>query len=381
MTLSTLNALKAQLSNVPTSYKTPCFVYSASDIRDNYLQLKAQLGTRLMMSIKANHCTDLLHLIRDQIDGFEVASEFELNLLALMKSDCGYINNPSMSAELMRKAVAARVTLTLDHPHQITHLMALKNKLKPVCLRLSSALFLKDGEPLPKRIDHFGMDKEALSSSIAQLKAEGIAVEGIHVFRGSHSFEQTALDTAAKLPAILDFIETQLGYPLKAINLGGGFSPECLAGKFDFAAYRSALAPLSGYQLMHESGRGIFASAGYFMTKVAATKRILDQDVIICDGGMAQNFLLAQTEKPIKQYAQPEVVHCTNESCHILESTAKIVGSSCNREDVIGQLAAGSARPQVDDILIFSGCGAYNRTYSPIQFLGLTHAREYVLDQ
>ena len=381
MTLTTLNALKSQLTNDHEAYQTPCFVYSASDIRDNYCQLKAQLDTPLMMSIKANHCTDLLHLIRDQIDGFEVASEFELNLLALMKSDCGFINNPSMSPEVMRKAVAARVTLTLDHPQQIPHLIPLKQKLKPVCLRLSSALFLNEGEALPKRIDHFGMDKSALEDAIALLKKEGIAVDGIHVFRGSHSFESSALDTAEKLPGIIEYIESQLGYALKTINLGGGFSAECLTGNFNFAAYRAALAPLSAYQLMHESGRGIFASAGYFMTTVVATKRIADQQIIVCDGGMAQNFLLAQTEKPIKQYAKPEVCIRSGSQRSVLDSTAKVVGSSCNREDVIGQLAPGSVLPEIGDMLIFSGCGAYNRTYSPIQFLGLTHAREYVMDQ
>ena len=377
----TMNTLKTQLAANAASYQTPCFVYSASQIRDNYAALKEALGTRLMMSIKANHCTDLLHLIRQDINGFEVASEFELNLLALLKSDWGFINNPSMSAELMRKAVAARVTITLDHPQQIPALLPLKKKLKPVFLRLSSALFLQEGEPLPKRIDHFGMDKTALREAIAQLKAEAIQVDGIHVFRGSHSFENSAFDTAEKIPGIVEFIESELGYALKAINLGGGFAPNTDAQSFDFAAYREALAGLSGYQLMHESGRGIFASAGYFICTVVATKTIHEQEVIVCDGGMAQNFLLAQTEKPIKQLASPTVCYLQPTENRTLASAAKIVGSSCNREDVIGQLPAGSPLPSIGDKLIFSGCGAYSRTYSPIQFLGLVQAHEYLLDQ
>src|SRR5690606_39098348 len=100
----TIEILKSQLASPDSGYQTPCFVYAADQIRKQYAHLKALLGTGLMMSIKANHCTDLLHLLRTDIDGFEVASEFELNLLALLKSDCGFINNPSMSAELMRKA-------------------------------------------------------------------------------------------------------------------------------------------------------------------------------------------------------------------------------------------------------------------------------------
>lgn len=377
----TVTTLETQLASDASVYQTPCFVYAASQIRDNYSRLKLALGTALMLSIKANHCTDLLHLIRTHIDGFEVASEFELTLLALLKSELGFINNPSMSPDLMRKAVAARVTITIDHPQQIATLVPLKHKLKPVCLRLSSALFLNPGEPVPKRLDHFGMDRSALRQAISLLKAEGIQVAGIHVFRGSHSFENCAFDTVAKLPAIIDFIETELGYPLQIVNLGGGFSEPGVSDQFDFAAYRTALNALSQYQLLHESGRAIFASAGYFICSVVAVKTIHEQVVIICDGGMAQNFLLAQTEKTIRQWPRPHVCHLQAPSGQTLQQPAKIVGSSCNREDVIGQLPAGVAIPQVGDRLIFSDCGAYNRTYSPTQFLGLVSAREYLLDQ
>lgn len=375
-----INTLKTQLLSKASTYQTPCYVYSTKAIRENYARIKALLGTSLMLSIKANHCTDLLHLIYQDMDGFEVASEFELNMLAMLKSNNGFINNPSMSPELMRKAVAAKVTITLDHPQQIQSIIPLGKRLKPVCLRLSSALFLNEGEALPKRIDHFGMDKNALINSIVKLKAADIPVEGVHIFRGSHSFAEHAMDTVQKLPGVIEFIENALGYPLKKINLGGGFSPDIDPDTFNFSAYRDALKPLAHYELMHESGRGIFASSGSFITTVVATKTINEQSVIVCDGGMAQNFFLAQTEKTIKQYARPEVCYHQPNSQPVLSQPAKIVGSSCNKEDVIGLLPIGTELPQVGDQLIFSGCGAYNRTYSPIQFLGLTLAREYILD-
>lgn len=375
----TINIIQSQLNTDATCYQTPCYVYAANEVRNNYLKLKEAVGTKLMMSIKANHCTDLLHLIGSEIDGFEVASELELNMLALLKSDFGFINNPSLTADIMRKAVAAKVTITLDHPDQIEKLIPLKKRLKPVFIRLSAALFLAENEAMPKHIDHFGMDLAALKAAIEQLKAEDIPLAGIHIFRGSNTFTRLALDTLEHLPKVLSKIESLLGYSLKAINIGGGFEPDIYEHNFDFAAYRAALTTLSSYEIMHETGRGIFASAGYFITTVVAVKTINQQTIVVCDGGMAQNFLLAQTEKTIKKYLSPQLCQLSQAERPELQSKAKIVGNSCNREDVIGQLASGTPTPAVGDKLIFSDCGAYNRTYSPIQFLGLPVAQEYLL--
>lgn len=374
----TIQTLKNQLEKNTSAYQTPCYVYAADEIRHHYSTLKSALGTKLMMSIKANHCTDLLYLIGSEIDGFEVASEYELNMLALLKSEFGFINNPSMTTDTIRKAVAAKTTITLDHPAQVEQLIPLKRRLKPVFLRLSSALFLDADQPLPKQVDHFGMDHAALVTAISKLNQESIVVEGIHIFRGSNTFSKLAFDTLEHLPKVLGMIESLLGYPLKSINIGGGFEPDVCTHDFNFSAYKDALNTLSGYQIMHETGRGIFASAGYFITTVVAVKYIHEQAVIVCDGGMAQNFLLAQTEKTIKKYAHPTLCQRTQHTS-TLTTKAKVVGNSCNREDVIGQLPAGSPLPSVGDALLFSNCGAYNRTYSPIQFLGLPKAQEYIL--
>lgn len=379
--MSSANFLE-QVNTHLSDFKTPCYIYNAAAIRENYRSLKERLGTELMMSVKANHCTDLLHLLSSEIDGFEVASEYELNAFSMFKSEQGFINNPTMSPGLMKKAAVAKATITLDHPAQIDALLPLKNRLKPVFLRLNTSL-VSDTPPTPRGFDHFGMDQSSLHTALQALLQADIQVGGVHIFTGSYQFEKQAFQTLSRLPAVIKQIEDTLGYRLQAINLGGGFAPLSDESTFDWAGYRQALSEFSDYRLMHESGRGIFASAGYFMTTVTGVKSINEQAIVLCDGGMAQNFMLAQTENVIKKLAEPErltTFQASGESRETLPLPAKVVGSTCNHQDVIGTLPAGHPCPAAGDKLLFSGCGAYNRTYSPTQFLGLAKASEYVMD-
>jgi diaminopimelate decarboxylase len=88
---------------------------------------------------------------------------------------------------------------------------------------------------------------------------------------------------------------------------------------------------------------------------------------------------LAQTERVIKRLRRPAVVpmHEISAAPQTLSGQVRVVGNSCSRADVVGELDSPvTVRP--GDRLIFAGCGAYT-TYSPTGFLNLKAPTLYLV--
>ncbi|MBF0442903.1 MAG: hypothetical protein HQK54_13435 [Oligoflexales bacterium] len=211
------------------------------------------------------------------------------------------------------------------------------------------------------------------------LRNTNIKVGGLTIFTGSHTFAKTGIHVARTAPKIIERFERILGYGIESFGMGGGFDHDFR--NLDFGPYRAELARFPQHvKLSHESGRAIFGNAGYFLTRIRATKLINGKFFAVCDGGMAQNFLLSQTElKFSKKYAVPHVVQ-NSENRDRMPDGGIIVGSSCNRNDIIGTLPAGSPSVQAGDICIFGHSGAYNPSYTVSGFLSSVAAREYIID-
>ena len=122
------------------------------------------------------------------------------------------------------------------------------------------------------------------------------------------------------------------------------------------------------------------SSAGYFLTQVRYKKDIGDQSYLIADGGMNQNFLLAQTENTFRRYQQPYVIHQTESDSEVYDSACYIAGTSCNKDDIIGQIKQGQPKVEPGDLLVFSHMGAYNASYTVSPFLSLPPATTYLVE-
>ena len=384
----TTEKLTALFAKERKKYSTPCFVYSVSQFERNYRELKAVLGTQLIYSMKSNSCLDLIvrcgHVFED---GIEIASIGELNSLA---SGDGprYINNPSADRNFIRAAIASKCTLVVDNLAQLSLIAEFvgKRPIKPIMLRLNHET-LAEFSPQSARIkpNHFGMDWQDTKKALEMCQASDIQVAGFHVFKGSQSFPACAMDTVAASQKIIEAFEEILGYPISKVNLGGGFDAQWREYDFDFEQYRSVLNELPKHiQVLHESGRGIAASAGYYLTQIRYVKSVNEQHYAICDGGMAQNFLLAKTETPFRRYETPIIIsdntaEAAPDKLEIpQESSCLLVGTSCNKDDVIG--AVKSYVPQPGDLALFENCGAYNANYTVSPFLTLPPAQAYLVE-
>jgi diaminopimelate decarboxylase len=379
-----------------TGLDTPCYVFDPQVVLARYAALREALGTRLVVSLKANSNADLFvrcgHAFED---GIELASQGELDIVVGRGKHVKYLNNPSMSEDFMRAGLASRCHFIIDSLDMARRLVALAAG-KPgqdVLLRMNAGALAGDRAPKGWH-DHFGMTVGEAVHVTEMLTAAGIRVGGLHAFAGSGSFrvDQAHADKAhadeadsADLAFALAHVAEQLAQiartPVTFLNLGGGFSEKGYDAD-TFRRYRERLAPLSArYTLAHESGRAIFADAGVFVTRVTSVKHWPDRIVAVCDGGMSHNFLLARTESMLKSWHAPVVVPGEGWRAMSAERDAlpvMFVGNTCNRVDVIGRLTATRQPPQPGDLVMFGQCGAYNHSYTVSGFLSHKPAKVYI---
>jgi len=368
----------AQIKQQQGEIQTPAYIYSTEQVEDNYKSLKANLGTPLIVSIKANHCPELLSRTACYFeDGYEVASLGELKLRAGTKQRI-FINTPAYDQKFIEVAARYQSTFIVDHLEQLDLIEQVKQKRKfdnDVLLRLNLDAISKGITAKPE--DHFGLDETNLRLAIDKVKSLELKVAGLHVFCGSNNFVKKADSCIQAINNVFDRVCESLGYQVELINLGGGLPANWRELNIDFEAYREAIKPLQQKaQVVHEAGRAIFGSAGYFLTEIISKKSINQQHYLVCDGGMAQNFLLAKTEHVIRKLDAPILIH---ESTGQAKANYKFVGASCNRDDVIGELKDHVGSINIGNLALFKNCGAYNALYTVNKFLALKEFNEYII--
>lgn len=370
---------------VLAALETPCYVFDPATVAEDLNELRQCLGTPVVVSVKACPVLDLLVRCNEHLtDGIEIASLGELNLTIGRMSVPRFVNTPAMDDTLIAAALACRATLVADSPQHIRAIEAawtrpaMQNRPREgIVLRVNAASLLGKHGPTA---DHFGMDVPTLHRELDRLAADesSLPVTGLHVFAGSHSFAASGPDIVQHLADLVGQLRHHPAAPLERVLIGAGLGADWREAGLDFATYRSSLRDLQGQVLvLHEAGRSVFSRAGTFATRVVAVKELNGDPVVVCDGGMAHCFALAQTEQFVKRWRAPVLVKAngtpTDDS---VVRAHTVVGNSCNRADVIGRLSSAQA-PEPGDLLLFSHCGAYH-SYSPTGFLNLRPARRYI---
>lgn len=359
---------------------TPCYIFNPEKVIENYSDLKQALGTGLIVSFKANPSPDLFRRVVHVFDAIELASIGELDAVVMRTNTPKFINNPSLDGYSIRAGIASKSTVVIDNIDQVEHFIRLSATAAapPPVLRINgpSSLGL---ERRAEHTDYFGMDKSTLWLAADMLCQADIKIRGLHVFNGSYNFKKNSQDLAPRLLELLQELESRLGYQLTFLNLGGGFPENWRDMDFDFEAYRNMLAPIQKkMEVFHESGRGVFGQCGTFVTRVVGKKTIDSTPIVICDGGMAQNYLLSKASNPLRKLQHPEIIRSGVAEGAISEERARVVGSTCNSMDCIGEIPAGEQLPNVGDYCLFHDCGAYNHTYTVADFLSSKKATIYL---
>ena len=380
---------------VAQSGGTPLFVYSAELIRRRVASLREVMPARLRIhyAVKANPYTPLLELMRDIVDGFDIASvgELEMALAAGQEPRLTSFAGPGKRDVELEMAIRHGVTLNLESEGEARRALAIGERLglaPRLAIRVNPDFELRgSGMKMGGGAKPFGIDQQRVPALARQVIAAGAEWRGLHIFTGSQALDASAiietqgnvLDLAARLTA-------EIGGPLSHLNMGGGFGIPYFHGDepLDVAAIGAAfgerlvaLPPeLAGTEFAIELGRYLVGEAGVYLATIVDRKESHGQVFLVTDGGLHHQLAASGNFGTVVRRNYPAAI-ATKFGAERTEE-ASIVGCLCTPVDRLADQAL-LQRADVGDLVAVFCAGAYGATASPSAFLGQGPAREMLV--
>ncbi len=367
-------------------YGTPLYVMDEMGIRENCRQFKASIdryyGRGLVCyASKAFCCKEMYRIIKSEGLGIDVVSGGELYTaqgVAFPADRIVFHGNNKTRQELemaLDYGVTRIVVDNLDELAALNQLAGERGVKAGIMFRIKPGIdahthsFIQTGQIDSK----FGLaleTGEAMEAVREAIKLQHIELVGLHCHIGSQIFDIAPFELAAQV--MIDFlyrIQSELGYTVKELNLGGGFGVKYLStdepAPYDAymervsAVVRSQCARLGMAEpfVLIEPGRAIAAPTGVTLYTVGNRKDIPGvRSYLAIDGGMGDNprYALYQSAYEIVAAAHP-----------LGEKTQQVTvaGKCCESGDLIGEgMALQPVQP--GDIVAVLATGAYNYSMS-----------------
>lgn len=376
---------------------TPVYLYDAAQVQHQIEQLRAVLpdGIAISYAIKANPYEPLVRRIAGWVDGFDVASERELQLALAVGMPASSISfaGPGKSLSALTLAIQQGVVINVESATELDRCASLAETLGAparICLRVNpqvdvtaSGMKMSSAQGSP-----FGIDADQIPGILSSIPLDKIDLQGLHVYGCSQQLHADSL--LLYLDAVLGQLEkicTQFPVPLRQVNLGGGFGIPYFPNDrpLDIARVGEGLSHLlnthrewlDGVGLKMEFGRFLTGLAGLYVCQVVDIKRSGGQSYAIVDGGMHHHLANAGLLGQVVRRNYPLAV--ANKMNLDVAGPVNISGPLCTPLD---RLAVGVDLPKLEigDLIAVFSSGAYGLTASPTAFLGQPAARELVCD-
>jgi diaminopimelate decarboxylase len=363
---NTLHAENVSLATLAATIKTPFYCYAASAIKQAFRDYQQAFdGTNALVcyAMKANANPSIIKLLAQQGAGADVVSEGELRLAL----QCGIASQKIVFAGVgkTKQEIAFALTSNIlqlnvesaEELESINAVAATLNKTARVALRVNPNVDAKTHAKITTGLSEnkFGIAWDSIPDILRLSKTlTNIAVEGIAVHIGSQLTSLTPFEQAfTKVVALAKELIAE-GYPLKRLDLGGGFgiayNAEILPPLAEFGAMVKRVTHGVPLQLIFEPGRYLVGKAGVLVTSVIYVKQTRHKAFAVVDAGMndfmrtalyeAEHQLLPlhQSHKPAQSY---DVVGPVCESTDVF-----------NRNISLPTLAEG-------DVIVMLDTGAY----------------------
>jgi diaminopimelate decarboxylase len=346
---------------------TPTYVYSAAGIRDAWTRLDAAFGGvphALHYALKANSTLAILRLIRGLGSGADANSggELEIALRAgFIPDDLVFTGVGKTPEELQRAVSLGLKTINAESPGELDRLDRFARERGTrvrVAVRLNPDIEAGAHPHIStgRRINKFGVPIELgreLYRSIARMP--GLQPVGVHVHIGSQITDLSPLCRAASaLAAVVADLKAD-GIALEHIDLGGGLGISYDGSPVPtFEDYAAAILPIvsaTGLATLLEPGRAIVAPSAVLLARVIDVKAYLGgKPFIVLDAGMTELLRPAL----YGAYHRIEAVR-PREGAPV---RSEVVGPLCESSDVLGR--DRSLPPlQVGDLVAIRDAGAY----------------------
>ena len=180
---------------------TPLFVYSTELIRRRVALLRTAMPERLRIhyAVKANPYRPLLELMRDLVDGFDIASlgELEIGLAAGQNPALVSFAGPGKRDAELEAAIRLGVTVNLESEGEARRALAIADRLGVVprlAIRANPDFELRgSGMKMGGGAKPFGVDAERVPALAREVIAAGADWRGLHIFAGSQALDAAAV--------------------------------------------------------------------------------------------------------------------------------------------------------------------------------------------
>ena len=374
---------------------TPLFVYATHLMHERVTALRDAMPERLSLhyALKANPFPPILEVFSEIVDGFDVASGGELELLQAAGINPAVVSfaGPGKRDAELEMAVRSGVTLNLESENEAERALAIAERIgrtPRLAIRVNPDFDLKgSGMKMGGGAKPFGVDAERVPALSRRIVTAGADWRGYHIYAGSQALSAAAvIETQAQTLALAAQLAAEADLAVPHCNLGGGFGIPYFPGDepLDIERVGAALGneferlpdPLRKTQFCIELGRYLMGEAGVYLTRVVDRKQSHGETFLVTDGGLHHQLAASGNFGTVVRRNYPVAI-ATRFGAEP-EEEATVVGCLCTPLDVLAN-KGGFPRADVGDLVAVFCAGAYGASASPANFLGQGPAREILV--
>jgi diaminopimelate decarboxylase len=346
-------------SRLAEEHGTPLVVYCEETIRAQARAYRAAApGASIVYGTKAFANVALLRVLMEEGVGADVSTLGELAFAREAGLDGGRIlfHGNNKSDDELRAAAEAGATVVLDAPDEPARAAAAG--VARVLVRLTPGVEAVTHQSIQTAHDEskFGLAPDAALAAIAEARALGMGVAGIHFHVGSQLARvEESLVAVDRMVAFCARAESELGWTPQVLDIGGGLGikytrDEHVPGIADFIPPLVARLP-ADVEVVLEPGRSLVGRAGVTLYRVGVVKESGGVSYVAVDGGMSDN------PRPQLYGARYEAL-LANRADELPDGVFRIAGKHCESGDVLID-AIALPHPRRGDLLAVPATGAY----------------------
>ncbi len=369
----------SRLKELAARHGTPLFIIDHDIIRRNYRLFKKRLpGVQAYYAVKANSNPEIVRTLFDEGASFDVASYNEfMQVYTYLRHfnpqekhfyiwDKIIFSNTIKDHQTLRKIRKYRPLMTFDNTDEVGKI-ARHCDTAGLILRLKVPDFGSQVEMSSK----FGAEPGDALALIRQAHDAGLEVEGLSFHVGSQCTNFENYTSALQITAEVYAEARRLGYPLKIVDIGGGFPVpyESDSPRFEklariITAECRRLFP-KDTELIAEPGRFMAATAAVLISEIIGTARRDGKLFYHINDGVYHSFSGVVYDHWIPNFRALRTGR---------QEVCAVVGPTCDSFDKISTAESLPGNLRIGDLLVTNNIGAYSIA-SSTRFNGFEGAR------
>jgi diaminopimelate decarboxylase len=352
------------------------FVYDKHQLTnqiENLLQIRSLGWVKdIFFSIKSNPNPFLLNFISKKIEGFDISSVAELELieqLGISSKKCTF-SGPSKSHGALRKL--GLMGIRCIHLDSYDEWVEIKKIEIEKGIFFKKSIRMKHWSPVAQKVGFSHLELESIKGQSSQER-----FSGIHFYLGRESFSKENLDRL--IIQIEDFFSKfkNLFTPHPELYIGLGLPGGDLHHLFEL--FQSKKFFFERYPVHIECGRAVIQSCGSYWAQILAIKKRIPRQIIIIDGGL--QHVAAKFSSPqrglegidFSLFSQKREAFFKSDRIQLFD----ISGSLGVWHDSLATEVALPNDVERGDWIVVKGVGAYGWTSATNQFIGPTPIQEW----